>query len=75
MIKSYAHAVCQLSDRDSWPTSRYGFWSSWGYWCKCGCRGLYTSLPKLLTFNMRTTLTHKDDHLFILVTCDLPPDE
>ncbi|EKX74114.1 hypothetical protein BEWA_041520 [Theileria equi strain WA] len=67
MIKSYAHSVCQLSDkdRDSWPTSRYGFWSSFGYWCKCGCRGLYTSIPKLLTFDMRTTLAHKDDLNFV----------
>ncbi|AFZ80094.1 hypothetical protein BEWA_029440 [Theileria equi strain WA] len=75
MIKSYAHAVCQLSDKDSWPTSCCGFWSSWGYWCKCGCHGLYTSLPKLLTFNMRTALAHKDDRLFILVTSDLPKEE
>ncbi|AFZ79439.1 hypothetical protein BEWA_022870 [Theileria equi strain WA] len=30
MIKSYAHSVYQFlsdKDRDSWPTSRYGFWS------------------------------------------------
>ncbi|EKX72285.1 hypothetical protein BEWA_047500 [Theileria equi strain WA] len=78
MIKSYAHSVDQyLSDKDraSWPTSCCGFWASWRYWCKCGCRGLYTSLPKLLTFNMRTALTHKDDRLFVLVTSDLPKEE
>ncbi|EKX72775.1 hypothetical protein BEWA_013340 [Theileria equi strain WA] len=78
MIKSYAHSVDQyLSDKDRifWPTSCCGFWSSFGYWCKCGCHGLYTSLPKLLTFNMRTALTHKDDRLFVLVTSDLPKEE
>ncbi|EKX73923.1 hypothetical protein BEWA_039610 [Theileria equi strain WA] len=78
MIKSYAHSVDQYffdKDRDSWPTSCCGFLSSWGYWCKCGCRGLYTSLPKLLTFDMRAKLAHRDDRLFILVTSDLPKEE